>query len=844
MNNSQENVPVPGFPRDLKSPRQCDWNKRRPQDWPKVRNRSSTRVRVECCIWANAAGLSVVGARLLSMRLMYVLAEHPATLGRRTLFHLLSEGDISLLRCLMTLLLLPADTSAMMVPQFPFLAALSRLSRLPTMRKINAALRPPNQMWQDMVSEQLLILMLGGAIPDWFAELAAQRPVAVLSQSTETTEQLAELPGVFSGLLKGMDDLREAYKAIGQLAGAISAAEGHDSDTRSVCRDLAATDLFRDRPRLGFIPPLPLPEPNEGRPAVYLLNRLSNNVDEPAVWGGRNAQGLGEFPTLLDSAIRASSALSIVELGEQPPATLSVGVPELQQYHDMLVATSESNEKKLAAFLELGRRIGGGRFPPRALFAIPSPRPDLVRGKVPKSVSLDPGHKEAAKAAVRAVTDELEGKLRTEFGTKKDEQAYLGARETLTTEQRIISCQSAFLAGAFPSVPVQLSLLSGDLYNCLFDLSAAFAAGSRKIPKIFGDVQARLAAALPAGITEHWVEGQGVLTLFTDLPFEWTSARGWPICLHRPVSRIPIGLNDWDILMAAMSRQAVIDIDHPERVLVFDLVERHDPIREHSDMFIGISRSLGQKYRRSKPNSAEEFRRTLVETEPEIVVLDTHGSYDKGTDELAIRIGGTFVPVSKVIPDALVPPIWILSACQTSVVGAMRGCLVRKLFSRGALCVVATLARVDAFTASMFVGRLLTDVYNPKQRGMYNSFAEPFFQTQLTTALLYDQMLPLLRRGQKDQSIAKRVGEVFLGYLAWAGSANVTVPEFRDRSRQLLWELLENAGLAEQQRQLEQAGLVLPETMLFTMFGAPEHISLRHSGEGSERRHSDSHETP
>jgi hypothetical protein len=55
------------------------------------------------------------------------------------------------------------------------------------------------------------------------------------------------------------------------------------------------------------------------------------------------------------------------------------------------------------------------------------------------------------------------------------------------------------------------------------------------------------------------------------------------------------------------------------------------------------------------------------------------------------------IPLDELIPFTRVPPLWILSACDTSVTGAMRGCFVRKLLSLGAVCVVATLAQVNAF---------------------------------------------------------------------------------------------------------------------------------------------------
>lgn len=77
---------------------------------------------------------------------------------------------------------------------------------------------------------------------------------------------------------------------------------------------------------------------------------------------------------------------------------------------------------------------------------------------------------------------------------------------------------------------------------------------------------------------------------------------------------------------------------------------------------------------------------------------------------------------------------------------------------------MATLSRVDAFTASVFVGRLLADIYNPPKPQIYDDFGEVFFSTQYTTAMVYDPLLPLFRRVEKDPSIKPSLAGILSGY--------------------------------------------------------------------------------
>src|SRR5215469_6367097 len=85
----------------------------------------------------------------------YVLVESSKSSGRATIFHLLNEADVALLRCFMTLSLLPADTGDLVPEQPPFGAAFKRVRGLPSFRKAQAGIRPPTAMWEDLIKAPL-----------------------------------------------------------------------------------------------------------------------------------------------------------------------------------------------------------------------------------------------------------------------------------------------------------------------------------------------------------------------------------------------------------------------------------------------------------------------------------------------------------------------------------------------------------------------------------------------------------------------------------------------------------------------------------------------------------------
>ena len=145
----------------------------------------------------------------------------------------------------------------------------------------------------------------------------------------------------------------------------------------------------------------------------------------------------------------------------------------------------------------------------------------------------------------------------------------------------------------------------------------------------------------------------------------------------------------------------------------------------------------------------------------------------------------------------------------------MRGCFVRALLGRGALCVVASLSRVDAFTASMFVGRLLTDIFSPSTPNLFYNFYEVFFSTQNTTSLLYDPLLPFFRLAEREPQVRKKLGLVLSDFFAWTHGRELDIRTYRHEIAWFVGEAILRQGL--QQAQIGQLCVGNCETRDFTL---------------------------
>jgi hypothetical protein len=227
--------------------------------------------------------------RMLRLPIMYIVAEETSAAHLGSLFHLMHQSDLVALRMYMSLLMLPSDVGAVMPTPWPFTSAMLRVMLLPVFRKLETDRPPAPEIWSLLTDAPLLILMLSHTVPVWFGELAGSRQFGVLTPSERLQETVLATHHIPCGLLKGDADVRESYRVISLLLPAVAADPRHDPDVRQDLTALAQRNIFQDRPRLPFLPPFPLPAPQAGRAATYLLNRLSNSVDKPGLLAGRRS---------------------------------------------------------------------------------------------------------------------------------------------------------------------------------------------------------------------------------------------------------------------------------------------------------------------------------------------------------------------------------------------------------------------------------------------------------------------------------------------------------------------------------------------------------------------------
>jgi len=271
--------------------------------------------------------------------------------------------------------------------------------------------------------------------------------------------------------------------------------------------------------------------------------------------------------------------------------------------------------------MRIGRIVSGRGDIRRPFLTVPVPRLDTVTN-TPAGMTADLVAPMQRRMATRAVTDFIRDEKRSEFATPDAEDVYLTSQYTILQEQRLLACQAVWLSSIDNRIPIQLRPFRGEVPNTFKNLLSALAHNSKKTTELFQDLEVTLAASLPNGIVEHVFKKASSVTLFSDYPYEWTLVGSLPLCLYRPTARIPLSMSSWYNVSAALLRPYELTPGNPDKVLVLDLIEKGDAIRDYSDAFTRASTNIGNKFTHATPKSAHEARQLIKKLSPEIVLID------------------------------------------------------------------------------------------------------------------------------------------------------------------------------------------------------------------------------
>lgn len=232
----------------------------------------------------------------------------------------------------------------------------------------------------------------------------------------------------------------------------------------------------------------------------------------------------------------------------------------------------------------------------------------------------------------------------------------------------------------------------------------------RKTAKVFKAVQTALAEAIPAEHLALIGRSRTGIKLFGDTPLEWIPVDGLPLGIRHDVSRIPT--TPGNMTMEQIRSVPPIGISPAafNEYLLLSMFEDGDRISEHIRLALetlpGATQN-GITGTRKTPKSEGEFIAALNAYRGDVLIVDGHGQHPSGTDVGGLIIGGRAIDVWTLRDRARIPPVVLLSACDTHPYDRSHASVANGFLACGAISVLGTVLPIRARDAAIFMARLL-----------------------------------------------------------------------------------------------------------------------------------------
>ena len=262
-----------------------------------------------------------------------------------------------------------------------------------------------------------------------------------------------------------------------------------------------------------------------------------------------------------------------------------------------------------------------------------------------------------------------------------------------------------------------------------------------KINRLLGKLKKKMSNMIDEKLLDFIGKDNNSIKIISDVPLEWININDLPLMIRSNTSRVAPNPGNLFFQQVTNSIGLTITPEDLTEILVVRSFNENDPLRRLLEISISsfldnidFSDNLLQAYKHKpeefqyikelvelEPNSTElDVNVTYVDVSTEdefidalnnfnglIMIFDGHGLHDRNSDIGSILLKDKKFDVWKLVAKARVPPIVLLSACDTHPIDASHASTANGFLAAGALTVLATGLPLNALYASMFIGRLL-----------------------------------------------------------------------------------------------------------------------------------------
>lgn len=292
--------------------------------------------------------------------------------------------------------------------------------------------------------------------------------------------------------------------------------------------------------------------------------------------------------------------------------------------------------------------------------------------------------------------------------TSEEAKAIIRMRqEEVEVHSLAVGLRAASTLATTIRVPPAVNRTAGVVHQVAKHARAAKSVRPQKFARLFSVVQAALREAVGPDLLQVITETKGGIKLVTDAPMEWLPIGALPLGLRFDCSRItatPGNLMAGQLVLPDLLRLKPSAFSD---VLVISAFGTKDPIRHMIPAALDMGGPLWRDKLTIRSVAVENesaFCDVLNAYDGGILIFDGHGHH---TTVGTLAIGDDSVDVWSLRGRVRVPPIVVLSACDTQAADRSHATTANGFLAAGARAVLGTLLPIDARRAATFIGRLV-----------------------------------------------------------------------------------------------------------------------------------------
>lgn len=232
----------------------------------------------------------------------------------------------------------------------------------------------------------------------------------------------------------------------------------------------------------------------------------------------------------------------------------------------------------------------------------------------------------------------------------------------------------------------------------------------KKTARLFKAVQTKLDETLSVEMKALIETSETGIKLVTDAPLEWLPMGDLPLGLRFDVSRITA--TPGNLMVGELVLPGLIGLK-PEafrNILLVTAIGQDDPISKFLPTALNFFEKLWRdkfKVQMVEVDNQKKFIKALNTYEGPLLIFDGHGRHSQADDIGKLVIGNDEVNVWDLRGTVRVPPIVVLSACDTHAVDRSHATTTNGFLTLGARTVLGTLLPITAPNAATFIARLI-----------------------------------------------------------------------------------------------------------------------------------------